>query len=71
VLNDQNIGDHPQGRNAANSRGFMCAGIYHAMPRVADGHPDPETGRCTSISTAIHFEAVPAFLIRPQVAMAD
>ncbi len=71
VLNDQNIGDHPQGRNAANSRGFMCAGIYHAMPRVADGHPDPETGRCTSISAAIHFEAVPAFLIRPRVAMAD
>ena len=71
VLNDQNIGDRPQGRNAANARGFMCAGIYHAMPRVADGHPDPETGQCTSISTAIVFEAVPAFVIRTQVAMAE
>jgi hypothetical protein len=71
TLNEQWIGDHHQGRNAAKSRGFMCAGIYHAMPRVADGHPDPETGRCTSISTAIHFEAVPAFVIRPQLAMAD
>ena len=71
VLNDQNIGDRPQGRNAANARGFMCSGVYHAMPRVADGHPDPETGQCTSISTAIHFEAVPAFVIRPQIAMAD
>ena len=71
VLNDQNIGDRPQGRNAAHARGFMCAGIYHAMPRVADGHPDPESGQCTSISTAILFEAVPAFPIRPRLAMAD
>ncbi|MCH2172454.1 hypothetical protein MK489_16880 [Myxococcota bacterium] len=71
VLNDQNIGDRPQGRNAANARGFMCAGVYHAMPRVADGHPDPDTGECTSISTAIHFEAVPAFVIRAQLAMSD
>lgn len=71
TLNEQWIGDHHQGRNAARSRGFMCAGIYHAMPRVADGHRDPETGRCASISTALHFEAVPAFVIRPQLAMAD
>jgi hypothetical protein len=49
----------------------MCAGIYHAMRRVADGHPDPQTGACTSISAAIHFEAVPAFVIRSQLAMAD
>ncbi|MBW1886249.1 MAG: hypothetical protein JRJ58_22175 [Deltaproteobacteria bacterium] len=39
--------------------------------RVADGHPDPENGQCTSISTAILFEAVPAFLLRPQIAMTD
>lgn len=71
TLNDQWIGKHHQGRNAARSRGFMCAGIHHAMPRVADGHPDPETGQCTSISTALHFEAVPAFVIRPVLAMAD
>jgi hypothetical protein len=70
VMNDQNIGDRPQGRNAAQVRGFMCAGIYHAMPRVADGHPDPDSGQCTSISTAILFEAVPAFLVRPQLVMA-
>jgi hypothetical protein len=68
MLNDHMIGDRHQGRNAAFNRGFMCAGIYHAIPRVADGHPDPETGRCTSISTALHFEAVPAFVIRPNLA---
>ena len=71
TLNEHWIGDHHQGRNAAFNRGFMCAGIYHAMFRVADGHPEPETGQCTSISTALQFEAVPAFVIRQQVAMGD
>lgn len=66
VLNDHMIGDRHQGRNAAFNRGFMCAGIYHAIPRVADGHLDPKTGACTSISTALHFEATPAFVIRPR-----
>jgi len=70
--NEQNIGDdRPQGRNAAWFRGFMCSGFYHAMSRVADGHPDPETGRCTSISAAILFDAVPAFVIHPQLATAE
>ncbi len=68
VMNDQYIGENHVGRAAANSRGFMCSGMYHALPRVADGHPDPETGICTSVSMAIHFEAVPAFVIEPQVA---
>lgn len=71
MMNDHTIGGTPQGRNAAFNRGFMCAGLYHAIPRVADGHPDPETGRCTSISTALHFEAKPAFVIRPQLAQVD
>ncbi|MBW2497960.1 MAG: hypothetical protein JRF61_11865 [Deltaproteobacteria bacterium] len=71
MLNDHTIGERHQGRNAAFNRGFMCAGIYHAMYRVADGHPDADSGRCTSISTTIHFEAVPAFVIRPQLAMAE
>ena len=72
TLNEHWIGENHQGRNAAFNRGFMCSGIYHAMSRVADGHPDPETGECTSISMALRFEAVPAFVIRPQqVAQAD
>ena len=71
MMNDHTIGGTPQGRNAAFNRGFMCAGLYHAIPRVADGHPDPTTGRCTSISTALHFEAKPAFVIRPQLAAAE
>lgn len=70
MLTDHWIGERHQGRNAAFNVGYMCAGVYHAMYRVADGHPDPETGACTSISTAIRFEAVPAFVIRPQLAAA-
>lgn len=71
TLNDQWIGKNHQRRNAARSRGFMCAGVYHAMRRLADGHPDPETGKCTSRSAALHFEAVPAFVIRSTLAVAD
>jgi len=72
VTNEHHFGPKVHlGRSAAYNRGFMCAGLYHAMSRVADGHPDPETGQCTSISTSIHFEAVPAFVIRPQLAMTE
>jgi len=71
MMNDHMIGDRHQGRNAAFNRGFMCAGLYHAIPRVADGHPDPETGECTSMSMALHFEAKPAFVIRPTLASRD
>jgi hypothetical protein len=72
MMNDQRYNEKIHlGRIAAQTRGFMCAGMYHAMLRVADGHPDPETGQCTSISTTIHFEAVPAFVIRPQLALGD
>ncbi len=71
MLNEHWIGERHQGRNAAFNRGFMCSGIYHAMSRVADGHPDPETGQCTSLSTTVHFEAIPAFVIRPQLAQAE
>lgn len=65
-LTEVYIGPVHLGRSAANNIGYMCAGVYHALPRVADGHPDPETGRCTSMSTVIDFEAVPAFVIKPE-----
>ena len=58
------------GRGASDALGYMCAGMYHALPRVADGRPDPETGACTSISTACHFESTPAFVIDAAAAYA-
>ncbi len=66
--NDHYIGENHTGRVAAETRGYMCAGIYHAIQRMADGHPDPETGRCTSISAAMHFSGTPAFLIKDESA---
>jgi len=60
------IGPVHLGRAAANNLGYQCAGLYHAIPRVADGHPDPRSGQCTSVSTVIRFAAVPAFIIMPE-----
>lgn len=65
-LTDVSFGPVHLGRAAANNIGYMCAGVYHALPRVADGHPDPETGECTSISTTIRFAAVPGFVMQPE-----
>ena len=68
-LTEVYIGPVHLGRAAANNIGYQCAGIYHALPRVADGHPDPETGQCTSMSTVIRFAAVPAFIIMHETSM--
>ena len=65
-LTEVYIGPIHLGRAAANNIGYMCSGVYHALPQVADGHPDPVTGKCTSMSTVINFEAVPAFVIMPE-----
>jgi len=43
--------------------GHTCNGAYYAIHRLADAHPDPETGRCTSISTQYRIEAIPAFVV--------
>ena len=65
-LTEVYIGPIHLGRAAANNIGYMCSGVYHALPRVADGHPDPETGKCTSMSTVVKFAAVPAFVIQQE-----
>ena len=43
--------------------GYTCPGAYQALHRLADGHPDPASGQCTSISTQYQIEAVPAFVV--------
>lgn len=68
-LTEVYIGPIHLGRAAANNIGYMCSGVYHALPKVADGHPD-ENGNCTSMSTVIRFAAVPAFVIKPEPATA-
>ncbi|MDZ4762454.1 MAG: hypothetical protein SGJ21_15430 [Alphaproteobacteria bacterium] len=39
---------------------------YYALERNADARPDPENGANTAVSTALHFWAVPAFVIHPK-----
>jgi hypothetical protein len=40
-----------------------CNGAYFEMKRLADGHRDPKTGQCTSISTQYRIKAIPAFVV--------
>ena len=44
---------------------YNCPGVYDALHRLADGYPDPKTGKCTAISTALRVQALPAFVIHP------
>ena len=60
-------GGHFLARPASHFLGFNCAALHAAAYRMADGHPDPETGACTSLSSAHEVEAVQAFVIHPEV----
>lgn len=42
---------------------YSCASLQDALWQNADGYPDPETGRCSAISTAFSVKAIPAFVI--------
>ena len=48
---------------AAYVLGHTCNGVYYALYEHADGHPDPATGKCTSISTQSAIKPIPAFVI--------
>ena len=39
--------------------------------QAADGHPDPETGRCTSISTQYRIRLAPAFVLDTETSSAN
>ncbi|MFO1426250.1 MAG: hypothetical protein U1F11_04625 [Steroidobacteraceae bacterium] len=55
----------------ASSAFSNCPSINVAAHQVADGYPDPKTGRCTAISAAFNFSAVAAFIVHPQGAAAN
>jgi len=48
---------------AAFVLGHTCHGAYHALQQHADGHPDPDSGKYTAISTQYHIRAIPAFIV--------
>ncbi|PLK27494.1 hypothetical protein C0V78_11800 [Novosphingobium sp. TH158] len=47
----------------AGALGYSCNGVYQAMQQAADGHRDPATGRCTTISTQYKIRLMPAFVV--------
>lgn len=52
-------------QNGANTTGVSCPGMFQAIHRLADGYPDPRTGRNTAISSAYGFFGVRAFVAPP------
>lgn len=50
------------GPAGAAALSYTCTGLWDALKENADGHFDPTTGACTTISVAYRFEAVPAFV---------
>jgi hypothetical protein len=40
-----------------------CNGAYFALKQMADGHRDPKTGQCSSISTQYRLKVIPAFVV--------
>lgn len=49
----------------ANRHKFSCPAIFRAAHELADGHPDPESGDCTTLSSAFKFKAARAFINTP------
>jgi hypothetical protein len=47
--------------------GVSCDGIYYAAKKFADGARDPATGQCHALSTAFRIEAIPAFIVHPDL----
>jgi hypothetical protein len=56
------------GNGAAFVLGHTCHGAYYALYQHADGHPDPATAKCTSISTQYRLKAIPAFVVDSETA---
>jgi hypothetical protein len=44
-----------------------CASEHKTLVEFADGDPDPETGKCTAISSVSNLKGVPVFLVHPRM----
>lgn len=51
--------------------GYSCPAIWAAIPKLADGHPDPVTGQCTAMSSAFKIKTVAAFIRHPAAATSE
>jgi predicted lipoprotein with Yx(FWY)xxD motif len=43
---------------------FSCPAMYRAATELADGYPDPKTGKCTALSVAYKINLVSGFVVR-------
>src|SRR3984957_17989063 len=59
------------GKALATVDGAVCPLENKLLEAMADGYPDPDTGKCTHISLAYAVEAVPAFIVHPEAKSAD
>jgi len=50
------------GLGSALAAGIDCASQLATLKKLADGFPDPKTGQCTAVSSAIQVSAIPAFV---------
>ncbi|MET0251449.1 MAG: hypothetical protein ABW203_04645 [Novosphingobium sp.] len=50
------------GGGAVVDGGIDCAAELKTLKALADGIPDPKTGKCTAVSNAFEVSAVPAFV---------
>jgi hypothetical protein len=64
IVEAYNIFGIQAGPAGAEAISYTCTGIWEALKSKADGHFDPATGTCSTISVAYRFEAVPAFVAK-------
>lgn len=50
---------------------FSCPAFAVAARQLADGYPDPETGECTSLSSAFEITTYAAYVIHPEQALSQ
>ena len=50
-------------RNPSGQTNFSCPSLYKSLHKLADGHKNPATGRCTSLSVGFNIKAVRTFVI--------
>jgi hypothetical protein len=57
---------HVAGSGAViSTSNFSCPAFAEAARRLADGYPDPQTGKCTMLSSAFKIDAYAAFVLKP------
>ena len=66
LLSDVDLGTTNGRQSGSEMIGIDCPSYNQAFHRLADGHKDPKTGECTSMSTSWDITAVPAFVIHPE-----